>query len=106
MFDSQSRDERGLSIVVGTSVLIKFSDLREVEKYLQVFYLECKSLEQSCFQLQLMHVTLDREYSSDILCSHQILRRKRMNSRLHTRCIHKRSLRNDTSESSSVEEGV
>ena len=52
-----------------------------------------------------MHVTIDRELSSDILCSHQISRR-RMNSILHTRCIHKRRLRNDTSEHSSVEESV
>ena len=49
LFDSQSRDERGLSGVGGTSVLIKFSDLREVEKYIQVFYLEYKSLKQLCF---------------------------------------------------------
>ena len=49
MFDSHGRDERGLSIVGGTSVLLKFSDLREVEKYIQVLYLEYKSLEQSFF---------------------------------------------------------
>ena len=49
LFRSQSRDERGLSGVGGTSVLIKFSDLREVENYIQVFYLEYKSLEQLCF---------------------------------------------------------
>ena len=105
LFDSQSRDETGLSIVDGTSVLIKFSDLREVEKYIQVFYLEYERLEQSWFQLQFMDVPTDGVLSSVILCSHQISRR-RMNSRLHTRCIHKRRLRNDTSESSSVEESV
>ena len=44
LFDSHSRDEQGLSIVGGTSVLLKFSDLTEVEKYIQVFYLEYRSL--------------------------------------------------------------
>ena len=39
LFDSHSRDKRGLSIVGGTSVLLKFRDLTEVEKYIQVFYL-------------------------------------------------------------------
>ena len=37
LFDPHSRDEQGLSIVGGTSVLLKFSDLTEVEKYIQVF---------------------------------------------------------------------
>ena len=59
LFDSQSRDERGLSIVGGTSVLLKFLDLKQVEKNIQVFYLEYRSLEQSCFQLQCMHVNKD-----------------------------------------------
>ena len=48
-FDSHSSDERALSIVGGTSVLLKFSDLAEAEKYIEVFYLEYRSLEQSCF---------------------------------------------------------
>ena len=34
IFDSYSRDERGLSLVGGTSMLLKFSDLTEVEKYI------------------------------------------------------------------------
>ena len=40
LFDSHSRDERSLSVVDGTSVLIKFMDLYKLEKYLQVAYLE------------------------------------------------------------------
>ena len=39
LFDSHSRDSRDLSMVDGTSVLMKFSDLFEVEIYVQVFYL-------------------------------------------------------------------
>ena len=32
LFDSHSRDERGLSVIDGTSVLMKFNDLFEIEK--------------------------------------------------------------------------
>ena len=45
LFDSHGRDSRGLSVVVRTTVLMKFSDLSEVENYIQVFYLECHSME-------------------------------------------------------------
>ena len=38
LFDSLSRDSRGLSEVDGTSVLMKFSDLSEAENYIQVFF--------------------------------------------------------------------
>ena len=38
LFDSLSRDSRGLSEVDGTSVLMKFSDLFEAENYIQVFF--------------------------------------------------------------------
>ena len=55
LFDSHSRDSRGLSVVDGTSVLMKFSDLFEVENYIQVFYLDCHNMEQSYFQLQFIH---------------------------------------------------
>ena len=37
LFDSQRRDERRLSVVDGTSALMKFRDLCELEKYLQVY---------------------------------------------------------------------
>ena len=37
LFDSHSRDLQGLSVVDGTSVLMKSSDLFEVENYIQVF---------------------------------------------------------------------
>ena len=37
LFDSHSRNSRGLSVVDGTSVLMKFSDPFEVENYIQVF---------------------------------------------------------------------
>ena len=76
LFDSHSRDEQGLSVAGGTSVLLKFSDLMEVEKYIQVFYLEYRSLEQSYFQLQFVYVNIDRILRLDILCYYQRLRRR------------------------------
>ena len=40
LFDSHSRDGRDLSVAGGTSVLLKFSDLMELRKYIKVFYPE------------------------------------------------------------------
>ena len=47
LFDSHNRDERGLSVVDGTSALMKFMDLYELEKYLQVAYLEYRDTQQT-----------------------------------------------------------
>ena len=58
LFDSH-RDKQGLRLVGRTSVILKFSDLQEVEKYIQVFYLEYKTLEQSYFQLQFVRINID-----------------------------------------------
>ena len=52
LFDSHSRDEGGLSVVDGASVLMKFRDLYELEKYLQVAYVEYRDRQQAYFQLQ------------------------------------------------------
>ena len=52
LFDSHSRDEQVLSIVGGTSVLLTFSDLTEIEKHFQ-------GLEQSYFQLQFVRINID-----------------------------------------------
>ena len=67
LFDSHCRDSRGLGMVDGTSVLIKFSDLFEVGNYIQVFYLECHSMKQSYFQLQFIHFSICRELELDII---------------------------------------
>ena len=37
VFDSHSRDLRGLSVPDGTSVLLQFDSLYQLEKYIQVF---------------------------------------------------------------------
>ena len=49
LYDSNRHDERGLSMVDGTSVLMKFRDLYELEKYLQVAYLEYRARQQAYF---------------------------------------------------------
>ena len=49
LFDSHSSDERVLSIVDGTSVLMKFNDLFQIEEYIQVAYLEYRDSQQACF---------------------------------------------------------
>ena len=73
-------------MVDGTSVLMKFGDLYELEKYLQVTYLENRDRQQASFLLQFVEVnvisnekvdiysryvgtvrlTHDREYSVDV----------------------------------------
>ena len=58
LFDSHSRDERGLSVIDGTSVLMKFIDLFEIEKYIQVAYLEYRDRQQVYFQIQFIKVTV------------------------------------------------
>ena len=76
LFDSHSRDSRGLSVVDGTYVLMKFSDLFEVKNYIQDFCLECHSMEQSYFQLQFIHFSICRESQLDLLsCAKRVRRR-------------------------------
>ena len=53
-----SRDERGLSMMDGTSVLMKFNDLFEIEKYIEVAYLEHRERQQAYFQIQFIEVTV------------------------------------------------
>ena len=57
-------------------VLMKFSDLFEVENDIHVFYLECYIIEQSYFQLQFIHFRICRELQLDILlCAKRVKRR-------------------------------
>ena len=58
LFDSHSRVETGLSAVDGASVLMKFRDLYELEKYLQIAYLEYRDRQQAYFQLQFDEVNV------------------------------------------------
>ena len=42
----------------GSSVLMKFNDLSEIEKYIQVAYLEYGDRQQAYFQIQFTEVTV------------------------------------------------
>ena len=66
LFDSHSRNERGSSVVDGISVLLKFSDLYELEKYLQVPYLEYRDRQQAYFRLQFVEVNVRSDEKVDI----------------------------------------
>ena len=58
LFDSHSRDKRGLSVVDGTSVLMKFRDHYEREKYLKVAYLKYRDRQQAYFQIEFVEVNV------------------------------------------------
>lgn len=60
LFASYSRVMRGLSIADGTSVLLTFASLLEVENYIQVAYLEYRDIKQSHFQIQFLNIDIDR----------------------------------------------
>ena len=45
-------------MIDGTSVLMKFNNLFEIEKYIQVAYLEYRDRQQVYFQIQFIKVTV------------------------------------------------
>ena len=51
---------------------LRFSNLREVE-YMQIFHLERRDLEKSDFQLQFIHVNIDKELSSLVNWYHRCI---------------------------------
>ena len=67
LFDSHSRDERGLTVADGTSVLLKFKNLLEVEKYMQVTYLEYRDIQRMYFQLQFVCINFDNIVRTNII---------------------------------------
>ena len=56
VFHSHSRDERGLNIPNGRSVLLNFRYIFEIEKYIQVAYLEFRDKQQMYFQAQFIRL--------------------------------------------------
>ena len=54
------------SVVDGTSVVMKFRYLYELEKYLQVAYLEYRERQQAYFQLQFVEVNVGSNKKVDI----------------------------------------
>ena len=66
VFDSHSRDERGLSVHDGKSVCLKFENLNEIESYIQVVYLEFQSRESTYFQLQFVDISVSNETKTSL----------------------------------------
>ena len=56
LFDSHSCDKTGLNVIYGTSALMKFNDLFEIEKQIQVSYLQYRHRQQAYFQIQFIEV--------------------------------------------------
>ena len=59
MFDSHSLDERGLSIVNESSVLLKFKYLIEHEKYIQIAYLQYRDIQNMYIQIQFVSINIE-----------------------------------------------
>ena len=57
---------RGLSVIDGISVLMKFRYLYDLEKYLQVAYLEYRDRQQAYFQFELVEVNVGSNEKVDI----------------------------------------
>ena len=55
-FDSHSRDSRGLSVADGSSVLLKFANILQLENHIQVAHLEYQGRERQYFQLQFVEI--------------------------------------------------
>ena len=67
LFDSHSRDECGLSVPDGKSCLLTFPNICELEKYIQVAYLEYQSLTTIYFQVQFLIIEVPFEISRYLL---------------------------------------
>ena len=77
VFDSHSRDERGLNIPNGRSVLLKFRYIFEIEKYIQVAYLEFRDKQQMYFQAQFIRLKTEAIDMLSIFSKHKnSIRRK------------------------------
>ena len=76
MFDSHSRDERGLFVEYGSSVLMEFKDIFELEKYIQVAYLEFRDFERQYFQAEFISLNMEQNVREHILSSFRLERRR------------------------------
>ena len=88
LFDSHSTNMHGLCVADGTSVLIKFGSLLEIEHYIQVDYSEYKDKIQSYFQIQFINVGNDRTRGLNILSYYQKVN-GRLNYQTSSERIHK-----------------
>ena len=89
LFDPHSRDEKGLSVIDGTSVLIKFNDPFEIEKYIPAGYLEYRDRQQAYFQIQFIEMTVGSIEETEI-CLQFAKKARREHDREHSDSINKR----------------
>ena len=71
LFDSYSRNGQGSTIPPGKSVLLKFPGLQDIEKYVQVVYLQERNLYYAYFQIQYVHINISDENVSHVLNTFQ-----------------------------------
>ena len=58
LFDWHSHDERWLNVIDGIFIFMKFNDPFEIEKYIQVAYLEYRDRQQAYFKILFIEVTV------------------------------------------------
>ena len=80
---------RGLRNAYGTSVLLKFASLLEGDSHIKVVYLEYRDILQSCFQVQILNIDVDRSSCLNIL-SHYKRFCRRINHQHRSEIISKR----------------
>ena len=76
IFDSHSRNERGLTVFDGKSVLLTFSNLHQLENYIQVCYLQCSNRDHVFLQLQPVIVRIGSDDCTYILNCYKNLQRR------------------------------
>ena len=62
---------QGLINADGTSALLKFASLLEGDSHIKVVYQEYRDILQSCFQVQILNIDVDRSSCLNILSHYQ-----------------------------------
>ena len=66
LFDSHSRNQHGQMVVNGQSVMLEFSQLSDLEKYIQTIYLLQRNQRHAYLQIQYITIIVGGD-SSEIL---------------------------------------
>ena len=67
LFDSPSRNGQASMIPQVKSVLLKFAGFHDMEKYVQVIYLQERNQNHAYFQIRYVHVNISDENISHAL---------------------------------------
>ena len=96
VFHSHSRDERGLNIPNGRSVLLNFRYIFEIEKYIQVAYLEFRDKQQMYFQAQFIRLKTEAIDMLSIFSKHKnSIRHKSYQNNSANVCKRKRKIHSE-----------